>query len=35
MLPLEFGDPDLFGDYLQFVPGCVAFLPNLRSSRSE
>jgi hypothetical protein len=27
MLPLKFGDPGLFGDYLQFVPGRIAFLP--------
>jgi hypothetical protein len=26
MLPLELDNPDLFGDDLQFVPGCVAFL---------
>jgi hypothetical protein len=26
MLPLELGDPGLFGDDLQLVPGCVAFL---------
>jgi hypothetical protein len=26
MLPLELGDPSLFGDDLQFVPGCVTFL---------
>jgi hypothetical protein len=27
MLPLEFSNPGLFGDNLQFVPGHVAFLP--------
>jgi hypothetical protein len=26
MLPLELGNPDLFGDDLQFVPGCISFL---------
>jgi hypothetical protein len=26
MLPLELGKSGLFGDDLQFVPGCVAFL---------
>jgi hypothetical protein len=26
MLPLELGNPDLFGDDLQFMPSCVAFL---------
>jgi hypothetical protein len=26
MLPLELGNPGLFGDDLQFVPSCVAFL---------
>jgi hypothetical protein len=25
ILPFELGDPDLFGDDLQFMPGCVAF----------
>jgi hypothetical protein len=25
VLPLEFGDPGLFGDDLQFVPGFIAF----------
>jgi hypothetical protein len=26
MLPLELDNPDLFGDDLQFMLGCVAFL---------
>jgi hypothetical protein len=26
MLPLELGNPGLFGDDLQLVPSCVAFL---------
>jgi hypothetical protein len=26
MLPLELSDPDLFGDDLQLVSGCIAFL---------
>jgi hypothetical protein len=26
MLPLELGDPGLFGDDLQLVPGCIALL---------
>jgi hypothetical protein len=26
MLPLELGNPGLFGDDLQLVPGCVMFL---------
>ena len=27
VLPLEISNPDLLGDDLQLVPGCVAFLP--------
>jgi hypothetical protein len=26
MLPLELGNPGLFGDDLQLVSGCIAFL---------
>jgi hypothetical protein len=26
MLTLEVGNPDLFGDDLQLVPGCIVFL---------